>query len=718
MQKILKNVCLICCCLMVIPISAQRIISGTVFDENKEPLIGATLSIKGKTTLGTTTDAQGKYMLKLPNNNEYLLKVSYIGYISQTYKISVAQAGEIDFLLKEDAVNMATVVVTGTRTPKLLKDVPIVTRVITADEIKKVDATHIGDLLQAELPGIEFSYSMDQQVSLNMQGFGGNAVLFLVDGERLAGETLDNIDYNRLNMDNVERIEIVKGAASSLYGSNAVGGVVNVISKMVTKPWAVNINGRYGAYNDQRYGGTIGFNAGKFSSVTNVQHTQVDEKNLADGKMDEETGDWAFKKVYGDRTWNVKERLIYTANDRMKLTARVGYFFRERDKSPTNKDRYRDFSGGVKGNYMFDTANELEIAYSFDQYDKSDYLLQAVHDVRDYSNVQHSVRTFYNHTFADKHILTLGGDYMRDYLMSYQFADNGSKYQYIVDGFAQFDWNLTKYFNVIAGLRFDYYSDSDINHFSPKLGLMYKVGNCSLRGAYAGGFRAPTLKEMYMSFDMASIFMIYGNPDLKPETSHNFSLSAEYIKGRYNLTVTGFYNMVGNRITTAWSEALKGQVYTNISNIRISGAEVNASAKYSCGLAARLSYAYTYENIKKGQPVISTTRPHTATVRVEYDKNWKNYGLNIALNGRFLSKVNTEEYTSNASYEETETMTYPAYTMWKLILSQKIWEGARVSLTVDNLFNYVPSRYYNNSPATRGTTFSAGLSLDIDRLFK
>lgn len=718
MQKILKNVCLICCCLMVIPISAQRIISGTVFDENKEPLIGATLSIKGKTTLGTTTDAQGKYMLKLPDNNEYLLKVSYIGYISQTYKISVAQAGEIDFLLKEDAVNMATVVVTGTRTPKLLKDVPIVTRVITADEIKKVDATHIGDLLQAELPGIEFSYSMDQQVSLNMQGFGGNAVLFLVDGERLAGETLDNIDYNRLNMDNVERIEIVKGAASSLYGSNAVGGVVNVISKMVTKPWAVNINGRYGAYNDQRYGGTIGFNAGKFSSVTNVQHTQVDEKNLADGKMDEETGDWAFKKVYGDRTWNVKERLIYTANDRMKLTARIGYFFRERDKSPTNKDRYRDFSGGVKGNYMFDTANELEIAYSFDQYDKSDYLLQAAHDVRDYSNVQHSVRTFYNHTFADKYILTVGGDYMRDYLMSYQFADNGSKYQYTVDGFAQFDWNLTKYFNVIAGLRFDYYSDSDINHFSPKLGLMYKVGNCSLRGAYAGGFRAPTLKEMYMSFDMASIFMIYGNPDLKPETSHNFSLSAEYIKGRYNLTVTGFYNMVGNRITTAWSEALKGQVYTNISNIRISGAEVNASAKYSCGLAARLSYAYTYENIKKGQPVISTTRPHTATVRVEYDKNWKNYGLNIALNGRFLSKVNTEEYTSNASYEETETMTYPAYTMWKLILSQKIWEGARVSLTVDNLFNYVPSRYYNNSPATRGTTFSAGLSLDIDRLFK
>ena len=155
-----------------------------------------------------------------------------------------------------------------------------------------------------------------------------------------------------------------------------------------------------------------------------------------------------------------------------------------------------------------------------------------------------------------------------------------------------------------------------------------------------------------------------------------------------------------------------------ISNIRISGAEANASVKYPCGLSARLSYAYTHENIKKGQPVISSTRPHTATVRLEYDKHWKNYAFNVALNGRFLSKVNTEEYTSNTSYEETEKVTYPAYTMWKLTLSQKVWKGVDMTLAVDNLFNYVPFRYYNNSPATKGTTFSAGLSLDIEQLFK
>lgn len=705
-----RILCLLIACLAVLSTAlAQRAVSGKVLDEFKEPLPGATVSVKEKTSLGTTADAGGRYSLVLPDDtHEYTLVVSYVGYLTQSRKIKGGM--KQDFQLKEDAIGMETVVVTGTRTPKLLKDAPIVTRVITSADIKKVDATNIGDLLQTELPGIEFSYAMNQQVSLNLQGFGGNSVLFLVDGERLAGETLDNIDYNRLNMDNVERIEIVKGAASSLYGSNAVGGVVNVISKVSTEPWSVNVNARYGAHNEQRYGGTVGFNAGKLNSVTNVQHTLIDAVNL------KEEGD--YDKVYGSKTWNFKERLVYTHDEHLKLTGRAGYFFRERNTSESLKECYRDFSGGLKGNYVFDKSNDLEVGYTFDQYDKSDYQVQTDYDVRDYSNVQHSVRAFYNHTFADKHILTVGGDYMRDYLMSYQFEDNGSRSQNTADAFAQFDWNPTKSFSLIAGLRYDYYSDAGLNHVSPKLGLMYKIDNCSLRASYAGGFRAPTLKEMYMNFDMASIFMIYGNAELKPETSQNFSLSAEYIKGRYNLTVTGFYNMVDNRITTAWNQELGGMRYINMAQLKISGLDANASVKYPCGISARLSYAYTHEHVKKGEPYVSSTRPHTATARLEYDKEWKHYAFNVSLSGRYLSKVTADEYTSSTSYEETQEVTYPGYSIWKLNLTQRVWKGISVTAAVDNLFNYVPSYYYNNSPTTTGTTVSVGLSLDVDKFFK
>ena len=221
--------------LLTMNISAQRTVTGTVTDENGSPLQGAVVTVADNAKLGTTTDAAGTYRLTLPTNEKYTLTASFMGCIPQSKVVPVVPADApsqpVDFILEEDAIGLETVVVTGTRTPKLLKDAPIITRVISEDEIRKTDATTIADLLQTELPGIEFSYAMNQQVNLNMQGFGGTTVLFLVDGERLAGETLDNVDYSRLNLDNVGRVEIVKGAASALYGSNAVGGVINLISK-------------------------------------------------------------------------------------------------------------------------------------------------------------------------------------------------------------------------------------------------------------------------------------------------------------------------------------------------------------------------------------------------------------------------------------------------------------------------------------------------------
>ncbi len=615
-----------------------------------------------------------------------------------------------------DSMLMDAVVVTGTRTPKLLKDAPIVTRVITASDIEKVDATNVSDLLQSELPGFEMSYTMGQQQSVNLAGFGGNSVLFLVDGERLAGETLDNVDYSRLNLDNVERIEIVKGAASTLYGSNAVGGVINLITKQYTEPWTLNVNGHYGAHHNQRYGGTVTFNKGRFNSVTNVQHTYV--STIA---LDNEDPDAAaYSSIYGGKTWNFKERLIYNATDKLKLTGRAGYFFRERFSSDALPERYRDFSGGLKGNYTFTDHNDLELAYSFDQYDKSDYVVSSGKDVRDYSNVQHSLRGLYNHTFQDKYTLSVGGDFMRDYLLSYQFTDNADYDQYTADAFAQADLNLPKNVNITAGLRYDYFSKSD-SHLSSKLGIMYRLPHFSLRANYSGGFRAPTLKEMYMEYDMASIFMIYGNENLKPEVSHNFSLSGEYTRGRYNLVITGFYNLVDDRITTVWNTTLGGMEYTNISNVKVAGIDANASMRLPCGFSARLSYAYTHEHFRHDALVARTTRPHTATARVEYGKRLKkNYSFNVGLSGRFLSKVDAQEVTSTGSgvYDTFSDVTYDAYTIWKLTLTQKIYKGISLILAADNIFNYKPDTYYNNSPYTTGTTLSLTASLDIDRLIK
>lgn len=617
---------------------------------------------------------------------------------------------QLDSLEKAWEKTLNEVVVTGTRTPKLLKDSPVQTRVISSSDIKKSDATNISDLLQTELPGIEFSYSMNQQVSLNMQGFGGNAILFLVDGERIAGETLDNVDFSRLNLNDAGKVEIVKGAASSLYGSNAVGGVVNIISRESIEPWTLNVNARYGQHDEQRYGLNFGFNVDKFSNSLSIQYTHIDSYNMKN------EGD--YNRFYGGGTYNIKDRLTFKLNDKLKFIGRVGYFFRERNSAETTHDRYRDLSSGLKGIYDITKATNLEISYSFDQYDKSDYMLGTRRDIRDYSNTQNIWKAILSHTFAEKHILTIGGDVMRDYLMTYQFIDNGSKKQITADGFAQIDLNFHKNFNIIAGGRYDYFSESNLQHFSPRVNAMYKLNRFSFRGSYAGGFRAPTLKEMYMNFDMAGIFMIYGNRDLKPESSNNFQLSVEYTKGLFNATLGGFCNLVDNRITTVWNKALNGMMYTNIGNMTISGLDANVSWRSPWGLGTRASYIYTHEHIRKGEPYTSSTRPHTATIRLDYTKNWKNYGLMVALNGRILSKVSVDEFTSVTSYEDTERVDYPAYTMWKLNITQTVWKGIDVIATIDNLFNYVPKYNYSSTPSTTGISFAIGLSLDIDKMTK
>ncbi|MBD5358770.1 MAG: TonB-dependent receptor [Bacteroides sp.] len=601
------------------------------------------------------------------------------------------------------------VVVTGTRTPKLVTNSSILTRVISSSDIRKSDATNISDLLQTELPGIEFSYSMNQQVSLNMQGFGGNSVLFLVDGERLAGETLDNVDYDRLNLNNAGKIEIVKGAASSLYGSNAVGGVVNIISREASEPWTLNINGRYGKHNSQRYGAVFTVNKWKINSSTSAQYSSIDSYDMKN------EGD--YSKYYGSKTWNINERLTFKPINALKLIARAGYFFRERNSQVNTHDRYRDFSGGLRGVYEFTLGTNLELSYSFDQYDKSDYVVLTHKDVRDYSNVQNIGKAVFNHTFRGKHILTVGGDVMRDYLMSYQFTGNGSHKQITADGFAQIDLTFNR-LNVIAGGRYDYFSESDMKHFSSRINMMYNLERFKIRGSYAGGFRAPTLKEMYMNFDMASIFMIYGNPDLKPEVSNNFQLSGEYTNGLLNANLGTFCNLVENRMTTVWNQALGGMEYSNIGRVNIAGVDANVAWRTQWGLGTRLSYVFTHEHVKKGEPYTSSTRPHTATLRVDYSHQWNNYGLMVALSGRALSNVTVDEFTSLTSYEETERVKYPGYTMWKLNISNSVWKGIDLIITIDNLFNYVPRYNYSSTPSTTGISFNVGLSLNIDSMFK
>lgn len=620
--------------------------------------------------------------------------------------------------------NMDELVVTATRTPRPIKDVPVLTRVISRRDIAMSDALNLSDLLGMEMPGVEFSYSMNQKVSMNMGGFAGQSVLILVDGERLAGETMENVDFSRLNMNNVERIEIVRGAQSALYGAGAVGGVINIITGDAREPWSLNLNARLGDHRAQRYGGVLGLRHGKVGNTLDVQYNCADNYTVCLDYAD----DCEFRRVYGERVWNVKDKLAWHPRKGLKLTARAGYYFKEMPTDADVYERSRDFSGGLRADWDVSSVDRLEVSLAYDQYDKSDLLRLWERDVMDYRNVQMSVRSLYHRNFRTRDVLTVGGDYARNFLRSYQFDGGMARVQYAGDLFAQYDYLANDRWEVVGAARWDYFSDDkSASHVTGKFGVRYKLLDMmSLRAGYAGGFRAPTLKERYSHFNMVGDIYVRGNEDLKAERSHNVYLSAEAYWQNYHLSASATYSHVGNRIST--SAPVQGETgeyyiqYMNQSRARVLGVEFLAQGRWmpAAGhtLAARANYVFTREWTVTDVPTpYAPARPHSLNVRLDWDCRWSHfYSTTFSVSGRVLSAVDYETMQMDYPFAR-RSVHNPAYTIWRLQLQNRLGKGVRLNVDVDNVFNYAPRVYYFNSPTTLGINLMAGISIDVDNFF-
>ena len=621
-------------------------------------------------------------------------------------------------------IDLAQVVVTGTRTPKLLANTPVLTSVITRSDIEKADATNLRDLLQTSMPGIEFSYAMNQQTHINFAGFGGQSLLILVDGERLAGETMDDVDFTRLSMDNVERIEIVRGAASALYGSNAAGGVINIITRSATQPFKLNLNARVARHNEWRQGMSLQLKGGKWANLLALNHTSIDNYDVTNGPSPLSR---VVTTIYGDKTWNGSNQLSFKPLERLKLTGRAGYFFRETTRTADTPERYRDFSGGLRALWQPSQSQQLELSYSFDQYDKSTYFKLPRLDIRSYSNVQNAFRLLYTLNLRQGDALSVGADYLHDWLMNPKL-DGRTRKQRSCDVFAQYAQNLGEKWELVGALRLDHFSDNPITRLTPKLSVRHTpLRHLNLRFGYGMGFRSPTLKEKFYNSDMAGIWLVTGNPNLKAETSHNFNLSAEYSRLRYNFTLSGHYNLVSDKIATGApflanpSDPIPHLPYVNLARYSVLGFEATAKAKWQNGMSAQLSYCFTHERLPKdkdGKQINNQylpARKHTFTAHWDWSHRFnKTYQLAINVDGRALSPVDNLEYVDYYDLSKgTNTIHYPAYTLWKVSAVQQIGSMFTLTLSVDNVLNYRPEYHYLNSPLTDGANFMVGAAINL-----
>ena len=629
--------------------------------------------------------------------------------------ISVPLFGQRKTEKKKDSIkDIQEVVVTATRSLKKLKDVPIPVQVITSDEIKKSQSKDFQSFLENEFSGINFTYDGGMP-NINMMGFGGKYILFLVDGQRLAGETFDNIDYDRIDLDNIERIEIIKGASSSLYGSNAIGGVINIITKNSQSPLDITAGYLY----DTSINHKINFSAGtkqKWGSFSVSSFYKMREPYIIRGTepVIDNSGVAKYPEinVAGFTNYAINPKLQFNISPKIDLTLTPGYYYSERNRGDNDskkiRDKYYNYTGGLKANFKLTEDKNLSISGAFDRYDKFKYYRLLKQKEKDYENLIVRSTAEYNQTLFGKHTLVAGGEVLADRLLSFRFNDSGSaekKQAETYTLFTQQDWVLSPSFTLVTGARLDHHSLFK-NFFTFRLSGMYKLDNLmTLRGGYSGGFRSPTLKELYTNWfhPWGGGFQIMGNKNLKPETSDNYTVSVDFnLNKKLNLTFMTQYSSIKNKISNKWTANNDTIRYVNFSGRSdIIGSEV--SATYRPNRHFKFGTSYSYYSI--GQRRITEIRPHTLTFKAEYSSH-KLYIPDVLISGKYISGSTLAEKDSAGNIT---TYWYSPYSLWWLKLSSQLPLNFSVVAGVSNLFNYKTPTADFYSPISPGRTYYLGV---------
>ena len=615
------------------------------------------------------------------------------------------------------------VIVTATKTKKNLKNVPITVQVITSEDIKKSQSTDFKTFLENEFSGINFTYNGGSP-NINMMGFGGKYVLFLMNGERMAGETFDNIDYDRIDIDNIERIEIIKGASSSLYGSNAIGGVINIITKDSKSPLDINAGYLYDSSRDHKANLSIGTKQ-KWGSLSLASFYKMRTPYIIKDRvptLEKQTDPFGNEiitekynelNVAGFINYGFNPKLTFNLSPKIDIALTPGFYFSERNggdpSSQKVRDHYYNYNIGLKTNFKFNENQNLSISGAFDRYDKFKYYKLLKEDEKVYENEIWRTSSQYNQNLFKKHTLVAGGEVLSEKLLNFMFKNEntgGRENAQTYSAFTQQDWVINPAVTLVTGARMDYHSIFK-QYFTFRLSGMYRFDETmTIRAGYSGGFRSPTLKELYTNWfhPWGGGFQLMGNKNLRPETSDNFNISIDFNFKKLNLTFITQYSKIKDKIN------LRGNIGDTLRHVNFHGntdvlsSEVSAIYKLNKNFHFKGSYSY-YDIGKKR----SENRPHTLTFKAEYIPSTKYYIPSIIISGKYLSQ--SKIYDDDSS----SFVSYAPYSIWRLQLALKLPLGFTLTGGINNIFDYTADKVGFYSTVDIGRTFYLGIKWNFNK---
>ena len=666
---------------------------------------------------------------------------------------------------------MQEVVVTATGTQHLLKDAPVQTEVIGRHELEQFGGSSIEEILSGLTSSFAFSED-DMGSQMQMNGLGNAYILVLIDGKRLHGDNGGQNDLSLIDPARIERIEIVKGAASALYGSDAIAGVINIITRKYDRDGMLLENVTRGSeYSSVRQHNAIGFAIGKFLSLTNfqLQHSDGWQNTATEDPRQTEFPIYDSRNMTVNRytNWQVAERLTYTVSRTLEFYAE-GSIYGKRIYRPSGKYaavdvktydlQYRNASASVGGKWRasdggvvtFDVDwNRHAYYYVFtdttlvDGYDPYGHVTHYFPYFPGQSGLQSDQRRTMAHLkgvfeLPANNLLSAGMETRFDWLHAPMRVDEGGTVTDDTEAlYVQDEYSPWKVLQLTGGLRLDRNRQFGL-HITPKLSAMVSGTEwLRLRAAWSQGFKTPTPKEQHYRYvrEMSGTYLYLGNKDLRPQTSNYLSVSAEVIAGGFSLSVTGYCNKVKDMIalTTIPNyrapeeyqtqyELHKTRQYQNMEDARTLGFDVNVRYAYrDFAVGGSYSYLdteahqYDTDHDRMKEVIIDGMAHHKANWFATWSHAFKRqYRLGIGIYGRASSE---RYYQINGNGKP--------YQLWRLTTTHNI--GGRllavrgllmnIEAGVDNIFNYVDRTPHglHLGTTTPGRTIYTSLTLRFNQ---
>ena len=628
---------------------------------------------------------------------------------------------------KPQESRLEEIVVTGTKTPHKLKDAPVETVLINREDIERSNAQTVSDIIKT-VPGINSSGIDDvfdgASSRVRMQGlsFNDGYGLILIDGQRVhgAGQSGAHGEYaqglNQIPLSMVERIEIVKGPSSVLYGSDAVAGVINVITRKTPSETVAGAAVSYGWYElheqersgvvttpsdygssriMKEYNAYIGGNPyEKLSYLLNYSHE--DSEGMSTDPTDAVRDSIMLKADYA-----------FTDDFKVWLKGDASRYDRE-GTSPTIEDSYRISAGA---NLQLTDQQSLQIkGYDFvNDFDRtSSYSGSTINGEISYTQIeaQHSWQINKNNN------LTTGIELQRqgiDYVINN--GSNGSVTTVTEDVdtlslFIQDEMVFLDDITIVPGIRYDDHSTFG-DSFNPKLNVMYKpFTDTTFRASVGKAFKSPTIRQLYYDVPFYhSPFWIQSNPDLDPETSIGYTLGVEQwlFENRVILNLGFFRNDIEDMVISETAdytyEGDELRVYRNVEEAMTQGIEASARIMLDNNLSISAGYTFTDSENKESGNELTYSPSHqlNATANYEYQP--------LGIGGMLTACYSSQQYADTSNTIEVDDHVVVDGNIFK-----RISNIGTLTFSVDNIFDSDKgSKRYMRS----GRTFMLKLNFDI-----